>query len=699
MPVFELQAGDKIFEVEAADQKSAMAALTDKTLKDLSDITSNALKPKISQGRAAFEGFLSGASGNFRDEISGAAGASGLPEILGGFRAPVGAAKLAYEGMTQPGEATAAYEQRRNEARSIQKAGEEQYPLTTIAGQIGGAVALPVGRLLQAATLPARMARGAAVGAVYGAVAGAGAGEDLGSRATQAATGAALGGVVGAAAPPVVEGVIQAVRGVAAPAARVLRGAVNPEAEASRRTLGAIQRDVEADPGAAARLTPQEFVASAQGGGPATIMDLGGETTRALARSAANTSPEGRAALSRTVNDRFEGQSDRVTGWLANTFNYPNASAQQQALEQTARGVNRAAYARAYRDGADGLWSPELERLAGSDAVSSAMQSAARKAGDEAIVSGYGAMNPRITFTPDGRMQFNRGPNGTPTYPDLQYWDLVRREISDAAQNAGRGTSEARRLNSFATSLNSELDRLVPSYQRARQGAASFFGAENALEAGQNFVRQNFQNSEVRRQMARMSPTERQLFQDGFVSRYIDELNATGDRRNILNKIAEAPQAREKLNMVLGPNRAAEMEAGLRVEGIMDMARTAVQGNSTTARQLAELGFAGGAYGLGTGGNVLDPNPTAIMNAALVFAAAKGMGRVDQRVARRVAEMLTSNDPQVLTRGVQILARNQRMMDSLRSVDRRIAAAGAEQVPSGSVIQGPMRSAAEDEQQ
>ncbi|MCK1465776.1 hypothetical protein IVB34_47710 [Bradyrhizobium sp. 2] len=95
-----------------------------------------------------------------------------------------------------------------------------------------------------------------------------------------------------------------------------------------------------------------------------------------------------------------------------------------------------------------------------------------------------------------------------------------------------------------------------------------------------------------------MTPQERQLFQDGFVSRFVETLNQVGDRRNILNQIASSPAAREKLNVALGPQRAAELEAGLRVEGIMDLARNAVQGNSTTARQLAELGLAGGAYGL-----------------------------------------------------------------------------------------------------
>ena len=85
-----------------------------------------------------------------------------------------------------------------------------------------------------------------------------------------------------------------------------------------------------------------------------------------------------------------------------------------------------------------------------------------------------------------------------PTYPDLQYWDQVRRELSDAAIRAGRGTEDARRLGRFATALNSELDRMVPAYAGARRTAAGFFGAENALEAGQKFATQKFGHDEAR---------------------------------------------------------------------------------------------------------------------------------------------------------------------------------------------------------
>src|SRR4029077_2108995 len=65
---------------------------------------------RVSRGEAAKEGDLAGASANFRDEVYGASKASGLPDWMGGFRAPFGAAQLAYEHATgNKGEASKAY--------------------------------------------------------------------------------------------------------------------------------------------------------------------------------------------------------------------------------------------------------------------------------------------------------------------------------------------------------------------------------------------------------------------------------------------------------------------------------------------------------------------------------------------------------------------------------------------------------------
>jgi hypothetical protein len=149
--------------------------------------------------------------------------------------------------------------------------------------------------------------------------------------------------------------------------------------------------------------------------------------------------------------------------------------------------------------------------------------------------------------------------------------------------------------------------------------------------------------------------------------------------------------------VALGPQRAEELEAGLRVEGIMDLARNAVQGNSTTARQLAELGLAGGAYGFSGGGINPFTDPGAVVNAAIVYGAARGRNAINERLSRRVAEMLVSNDPRILLQGIRTVARNQTLFNSLRSADRGLARIGGDQAPVTPALQAAGISRADDQ--
>ncbi len=645
---------------------------------------------------ATARGAAQGFTANFGDEIRGLVEASGAnPDDPASLTKLISGALKYWSG---DAEAKKRYETAATRERGLNKTAEEQHPIASLAGNIGGAVLLPIGAAGQAATVPGRMAAGAGVGAALGGAAGVGEGVGAVDSLSRGAVGAAAGGTLGGIAPAAIEGVVRGARAVATPIANAYRGVRNVDDEAARRVVTAVNRDIGSDPAAATRLTPNEFAASVQSGGPATIMDIGGNTTRALARSAANTSPEGRAALERTINDRFEGQNQRVTGWLRNAFHYPDAAAQAEALETVGRTVNRANYTRAMREGDREIFSPELDRLMGSPAVVDAMRRASTSGKDRAITQGLGAMRQGVTVE-NGVVTFTRGRSGAPTYPNLAFWDATKREIDDAANAASRQgrNGEAGVLRDLARTLRGELDNHVPSYQQARAGAAHFFDAENALEAGQNFVGKNMTSAEARRALSQMTPQERQLFQDGFVSRFTETLNAVGDRRSILNKIGESPAAREKLNVALGRARAEELEAGLRVEGIMDLARGAVSGNSTTARQLAELGLAGGAYGFSGGGINPFTDPGAVVNAALVYGAARGRNVINERLSRRVADMLVSNDPQVLLRGIRTVARNQTLFNSLRSADRGLARVGGEQAGGVPALQSAGVSRAEDQ--
>jgi hypothetical protein len=626
--------------------------------------------------QAALHGAAQGLSANFSDELAGLHAASGIPGGPGvsPISIPVGAARLAYEYLTQPGSATQGYEQARNAVRGANKAATEQQPIAHTVGEVGGAVAVPLGGALNAATLPARMARGAAVGAASGAASGLGEGETVPQRVTKGVSGAVVGGALGGAGVPVIEKGAQAVGYLAQKPIGLIRGAFNPEKEALRRIGVAEQRAARVDPNAENRLNPSEIT-----GGSEAVIDVLGSPGRDLARAAANRSPEARDVLNQTLDPRFTQQAPRFVNWFKSTLNHPDQVVQQEAIETAAKAANRPAYMKAYSKGDRAIWSPELERLTGSPAVQDAMGGATRRWRDFAIADGYGAMNPGAMVERGGILEMLHGK--VPVFPNIQFWDYTKRVIDgkiNEALKSGNKTDAAVWSN-ISGQLRGELDKLSPSYADARAGAAKFFKAENALEAGQNFVTEPFAIPEARKALSKMTPDEKKLFEDGFRQRYAQIISKIPDTNDITIRVYQSDDARQRIGMVLGKQKADELEAMLRIEGIMQKGRAAVQGGSNTATQLLAQGGAGFGAGF-AGGGVLgyDPSTTGVIAATL----AGGRVAVDRRVANELAKLLTSNDPAVLQKAAKIAAGSPTIMNALRNASVRVAGQQSPNIPA-----------------
>lgn len=607
---------------------------------------------KVGTLDAAITGVLQGVTGNFFDEMQGAKAASGVPDFLGGaFQIPVGAARLAYEHATgQPGEASKAYDEAVAKVREYQTQAQDQHPIANAVGNVGGALMLPVGGAAAATTMPGRIAAGAGLGAGYGAVYGAGEGTSLGDRATRAGTGAALGGVAGAAAPPILAGIGAASRAVGSGVGKVLghpiqtgKGLLDPDREAARRIGTNILADYHAGkPG----MSATDLAAARSSGQPTSVIDVGGENTRALGRSAANTSPAGRAALDDMATERFAGQSQRVENFVRDLVPTPgNATRTAEAIDAAERTANRGAYARAYAAGNRTITSPELERLAGSPDVTAAMKEAAVKGKSRAIADGLTAPTPGVQ--------------------NIQFWDSTYRSLRDSAQAAFRAgrNDEGSYLSSLSKQMRSELDKQVPEYGKARGVASEFFQAENALEAGQKFVSMRGPIEEARIAHAKMTPPQKALFAEGFVSDLADKVSKISDNRSVtIDRIFNSPDGRARVELALGKGRAQELEYFLRRENMMDLVRKSL-GNSTTARQLMEMGIAGGV-GAAAGGAAEAalggkfPDAKTAMSALFVGAAAGLSRKVNFKVAQRVGEMLASDDPKVLMTALKMAKTN-----------------------------------------
>jgi hypothetical protein len=650
-------------------------------------------RPDGGRVAAAIEGMRSATTFNFGDELAGVAGAAPVPpEMRSPLSGPanfiMGLGQLGYDYLRGSDAASKNYEKARDEVRELQKSAEEHYPGTYITGQIGGGLLLPLGGALNAATLPARMGRGAALGSLVGGLSGVGGGETLEGRAAGGAIGSGVGLGIGAVAPPLIEGGAAAIRAAVSTPLSIARSALNPEAAAERAIGRAYQNAVKTDPSASLRLDPTDLAP----GSPARVVDTLGREGQSLARSAANLNPGARTTLDQTLEPRYEGQGERFKAWFNQSANFPDAHAQQLALKQSAKAANDANYTAARSAGDHPVRSAELDRLLGSPVIQDAIKAAIQKGKDRAILEGHGGFNSPYTITQDGRLVMNKGPNGVPTYPNLQFWDYVRREVSNLADKAkkGGGGEDFGLYSGLAKQLNNALDKVVPSYAKARSVAAEFFGAENALEAGQKFVRENFSLAETRAALAKMSPTERKLFQDGFVSRLVETLDTVPNRADVTNRIYNTPAAKEKIELVLGKQKALELEAMIRVENIMQQVQKAVAGNSTTVAQILGAGAAGGVGGQYLG---YDPSTSGFV-AALLAGGKKG---VDYRVAERVAKLLVSDDPATLNRGIKMIATNQTAMRMLRSADSAGARVGGYHGASfGGQVQAPAIARGED---
>ena len=162
----------------------------------------------------------------------------------------------------------------------------------------------------------------------------------------------------------------------------------------------------------------------------------------------------------------------------------------------------------------------------------------------------------------------------------------------------------------------------VPEYGNARAGAARFFGAEDALEAGQKAVMSKMNSRQIRAGLDKMAPVEKKLFQDGFVDQYVKVVRESGDRRNILNSIASSPAARERIMMALGPQRAKELESFLHVEGM----RVATTPAKTLEGLIAKLLMLAGGYT----GDDLDGSDDGILASVVLDAQALTNSRIEE---------------------------------------------------------------------
>ena len=654
--------------------------------------------PDVGKLNAAGRGVLQGATFGFSDELRAIDEAGGAGPTDPGT--PVTSLKGAYKYWTGDPEAVQRYDQAITRERAADETAKAQHPYVYGASEVAGAIpsmaVLPEAGMARAPALLRPVLKGAQVGAEYGALSGAGAGTDASERVIGAGTGAVAGGVGGGAGAGILQGIGAVLGPIVGKAIGAFNGWKDPEAEASRRLGAALMHDQEAIAnGDAKGMSAQDWLAAKRAGEPVTLADLGAGNTQALLRSAGNTAPDAWAKLESTFNERFLGQSERVAkdvkDLVAGGAN-ANKTSDQIVAEYDAGRVP--AYAKAFKEGDKEIVSPVIERLMGSPTFEDAMKRAVTSGKDRAVSEGYGAFNPGVTVE-NGMIKFTKtNPKGVPQYPNLQYWDAVKRELDSMASVARRQGDTSSVAGNLASTLRGELDTAVPSYGSARGVASQYFNESNALEAGRTLAGKKVDPQQIITAMRQMKPDEQELFREGYASDWADRvIKNISDTRDITKAMFNSPNERARALAVFGQSGLDKMQARMALETVMQGAKNAM-GNSTTAKQLIEAGMAGGlvgGYESGWDWKHVAGGSLAGSFAAKKYAgdlaamgARKIMGRVDSKTASHVADLLTSNDLTQMRKGLDMAMKNKAIMDGLRRA-ANTAALGT-QSPASSAI-------------
>jgi hypothetical protein len=651
---------------DATDEQRLQNQIFDRAPEQMRGLEQKGREKRVEHLGASAAGHLGqGASFGFSDEIQGVA--SGVGSALSG------------------GSFGEGYREGTDAARDRLEAYQAAYPGRALAAETAGAIgttAVPVfgqlGRVAQGASTGARALAAGRAGVVTGGLYGAGTAEGgVIERAKGAGAGGAIGGAAGLVATPVIEGAAALGRAAMRPATRMLRGAASVNRQAAKDLTDTMRSDIATG---TRGLTDDQIALAQRESVPITVADIGGEQTRRLARNSANQSPEAAAMLRGTFRERYEGQAERVGRYLKR-FIYADRDIEAARIANRAEAAkaNAPRYRAAYgSQNAQAMWDDEFAQLMQAPAVKQAVKDVVPRSANKSAAEGFRpVLNPfemdESFFNAQGtvRLKETAGP------PNLQFWDQVKRNLDDdigKARLAGE-RSLASDLMALKRQLVSKLDDAVPEYAQARAGAAAFFDAEDALDAGEKFATstRRIDPREFARQFGAFSDAEKTLFRDGFITKLTTTMNGLADNRDVRTAIfANNPNTRAQLRMVLGKEGAAEFEQFLQLENVMKMTKEAVEGNSRTAEFLIDAGlFAGGAGASHYMGG--DPTVSVLVGAMLGggrFAGRKAAGAIDERVARRTAELLLSDDPEKIRQLAQAAAKNPTFRRALDEAER-----------------------------
>ena len=388
-------------------------------------------------------------------------------EILAGLQAPFGEGSLSEN-----------YGKALQQERDVLKQYRQDYPISSAAYEIGGAIlpaiftggaAAPAAATRTAAVLGG-LTRGAVGGAKTGAVYGFGSGEgDVFNRAAnmgvQALTGAGFGGALGA-----IGGTLKGSGGALMNWVRNKMG---------NRIAGVVSKEVQrlAEQGG---LTADEVIDGVANG---RIM-AENRTLESMIRSFYSEGGPAGAEIKRVMSARPGETRKAAMEELQGALGSPgNPLANKRASEALTREAEDAAYEAAFK--ANGIELPAPPQIVAAMQDLAIRTPGALKDAAEVARVQYG-IRPFFKELEDGTIEFARAP--TLREAELTYRSL--RDMKGAAYTGGRGTLGGA-LEDVATGFKGQIDVASQPLAAARAKAAEVRNARDAFTAGQEAIRKS----------------------------------------------------------------------------------------------------------------------------------------------------------------------------------------------------------------
>lgn len=484
--------------------------------------------------------------------------------------------------------------------------------LQKLGGGVASAVAAPMVNLVRGTTILPRIINQAATGGVYGGIYGSGEGETAGERIKSGVIGSAAGTALGAVAEPVVTGVGNLANATANQFRRTPQGVRGYDRGAVDRVARAAEDD-----NLAARY-PRE---AANLGEEGMLADMG-DRLRSQAGTLANRPGPEKTVVARALEERHSGRdpsgqqvapgaAGRITADVDQALG-PAANI-PETIEATRQHYRQAAepYRQAFESGPVPFTAALEQNLAHIvENHPNILRDAQRLAAD----AQFAGLNqtPQQFFArqlPNGQYEITRVPNAVE-------WDAIKKAFDNMAHSPGASRTDQTLYGNAARRIREAVDQaLSPGspgqspYAQARGLEAENFRIADAVEAGQGAFAKSNTPDQMRAEMfgvggrGGMTPPElagyalggREHVRNvmGNASTQWGENAATAARSSL-----GSGHAREKLELVAGPQAAENLIRRLEAETTFAKTRQDVLMNSKTADRMQgghEFPKAGGA--------------------------------------------------------------------------------------------------------